>query len=131
MFPFESDFSRYTQISEEEAKRRSSLISGADFCYQSPTGILPDSLQRVNNLAGAFVSGFFAPASSPIGSGTPLETIFITRYDAKDAPLTGNLYVFCILQVGSSYYMSPPCTNLKEIPHHFSGCNPLSIYEQR
>ena len=127
MFPFETDLRKYTQISEEEATKRLSLISGANFCYETPTGSLPGSLQKMNGLAGAYVSGFFEGAKSPIGSGTPLEATFAVRYDPKDAPMTGNLYVFCILHVGNGYYMSPPCTKLGEIPHHFMSGTPLNI----
>jgi hypothetical protein len=126
MFPFESDFNKYKQITEDEATRRLSLISGAGFCYTTPTGSLPQSLQRVNNLVGGFVSGFAPEAQSPIGSGTPLEATFTVRYDVKDAPFTGNLYAYLILQVGTGYYMSPPCTKLGTIPHHFSGVIPLN-----
>lgn len=117
MFPFESDFSKYTQISEEDAKRRLSLISGVDFCYCVPTGSLPQNLQGVHNLVAAYVSGFEHGAPSPIGSGIPIETTFTVRHDVKDA-LTGNLYAYCILNAGTGYYMSPPCTKLGQIPHH-------------
>ncbi|MFZ5495498.1 MAG: hypothetical protein ACOZE5_09215 [Verrucomicrobiota bacterium] len=129
MFPFESDFNKYIQISQDEATRRLSLISGANFCYTAPTGSLPKSLQRVNNLAGCYVSGMAPGAQSPIGSGIPLEAAFTVRHDVKDAPLTGNLYAYLILQVGTGYYMSPPCTKLGEIPHHFSGVVPLKTPE--
>lgn len=127
LFPFEPDFSRYKEISQDEATRRLSLISGANFCYTAPTASLPQSLQRVNNLVGSFVSGFSPGEQSPVGTGIPLEAAFTVRYDVKDAPLTGNLYAYLILQVGTGYYMSPPCTNLGTIPHHFSGAIPLNI----
>lgn len=126
-FPFESDFDKYKEISQDEATRRLSLISGAHFCYTAPTGSLPQRLQKVNNLVGSFVSGFAPGAQSPIGSGTPLEATFTMRHDVKDAPLTGNLYAYLILQVGTGYYMSPPCTKLGTIPHHFSGAIPLNV----
>lgn len=127
MFPFESDFNKYKQISLDEATRRLSLISGAGFCYRTPMDSLPQSLQRVNNLVGCFVSGFAPEAQSPIGIGTPVEATFTLRRDVMDAPLTGNLYAYLILQVGTGYYMSPPCTKLGTIPHHFSGVIPLNI----
>lgn len=126
MFPFESDFTKYKQITEGEATRRLSLIAGTEFCYATPTGSLPESLQHVKNLVGSFVSGFAPGAQSPVGSGTPMEATFTVRYDVKDAPLTGNLYAYLILQVGTGFYMSPPCTKLGSIPHHFSGVIPLN-----
>lgn len=81
----------------------------------------------MNNLVGGFVSGFAPAAQSPIGSGTPLEVDFTVRYDVKDLPNTGNLYAYLILQVDTGYYMSPPCTRLGTIPHHFSGAIPLNV----
>ncbi|MBI2516692.1 MAG: hypothetical protein HYV95_07220 [Opitutae bacterium] len=64
MFPFESDFNKHKPINQDEATRRLSLTSGADFCYTTPTGSLPQSLQRPNNLVGSFVSGFAPEAQS-------------------------------------------------------------------
>ena len=127
MFPFESDFDRYSKISEQDATQRLSLISGAGFCYNAPIASLPQSLQRVNNLVGSYVSGCSPAAGSPVGSGIPIETTFTVRYDIKDAPLTGNLYAYLILKVGPDYFMSPPCTKLGAIPHHFKDAIPLNV----
>lgn len=126
MFPFENDYSKYHKISEDEAKRRLSLIGGTGFCYQVPLTTLPGSLQKVKSLACAYVSGLSPDAQSPVGSGKALEVTITHRNDLKDAPKTGNLYAYCILQIGNEYSMSPPCTNLGDIPHHFSGSLPLT-----
>ena len=126
-FPFSPNFAKYTQITEDEATRRLSLISGAGFCYRCPITGLPTSLQKVNDLVDAFVSGLSPSTPSPVGKGTPLEVTFTERLDVGDAPKTGNLYAHCILQVGTGYYMSPPCTKLGAIPHHFSGALPLNV----
>ena len=127
MFPFENNFHKYHEISRNDAEARQSLIGSYGFVFPTPFNYLPPSLQKVDNLAAAFVSGVCPETLSPIGSGQMMDVTFIVRHDINDIPNTGNLSAHCILEAGGKYYMSPPCKNLDPIRHHFSGPIPLNI----
>jgi hypothetical protein len=117
----------YKEISQEEATRILSDHYPRGVIYQLEKPDLPDSLQKVDNLAAAFISGVSAPVTAAPKYGKPETVIFVIRNDIKDAPETGNINAHLLLRVDEKVLMSPPCKKLTgAFPHHFSGAIPIS-----
>jgi hypothetical protein len=126
MFPFSQDFRDYTKVTEAEVQRSLADIYPRGVVYQLGRTELPDSLQKIPTLAASFVSGVAAPIIQVPNSGEARQVIFTVRLDMTDAPETGNLNAYLLLRVDNETYMSPPCSRLREFPHHFSGQCPIS-----
>ena len=126
MFPFSQDLDDYHEMTEAEAKVTLSGVYPPGIVFALKHADLPGPLQKIAPLVQAFVSGVTDPFTLQSPFGDPSQVVFTVRYDAKDAPKTGNLNAYLLLKVGNRVFMSPPCHNLGNLPHHFSGECPLS-----
>jgi hypothetical protein len=127
MFPFDQNLRKYTPITEEEALRTLAGHYPRGIMYEVEKKELPDSLQKIETLVAAFVSGVRYPVTEAPKEGDPQSVIFTVRLDMKDAPETGNLNAYLLLRVGEKVLMSPPCYKLAlTFPHHFCGRIPVS-----
>ena len=82
-------------------------------------GIAPRGMVVSANEYG--LVGLYRATDIPLAART-----FTVRYDAKDAPKTGNLNAYLLLKLEDRVLMSPPCHKLGDLPHHFSGQCPLT-----
>lgn len=125
MFPFSQNLDDYHEMTEVEAQvtLSGSYPLGIVFALERPA--LPAPLQRIPTLVQSFVSGITNPSTFQLASGEPSHVVFTVRYDAKDAPKTGNLNAYLLLKLEGRVLMSPPCHELGNLPHHFSGQCPL------
>ena len=127
MFPFDTNLDHYKEITEQEATRLLSDHYPRGIIYQVDKPELPNSLQKVNNLVAAFVSGVNAPVTAAPKEGEPEKVVFLVRDDIKDAPETGNINAHLLLRFNDKVLMSPPCKKLTPpFQHHFSGVIPIS-----
>ncbi len=126
MFPFSQNLDDYHEMTEAEAQvtLSGSYPPGIVFTLERPD--LPAPLQKISTLVQAFVSGIVDPSTVQSPYGDPSHVVFTERYDAKDAPKTGNLNAYLLLKVEGRVLMSPPCHKLGDLPHHYSGTCPLS-----
>lgn len=126
MFPFSQNLDDYHEMTEAEAQVSLSGIypPGIVFTLERPD--LPAPLQKIPTLVQGFVSGVTDPSTLQSLSGEPSHVVFTVRYDAKDAPKTGNLNAYLLLKLEDRILMSPPCHKLGDLPHHFSGQCPLT-----
>jgi len=126
MFPFSQDLGDYHETTEAEVQVTLSGVYPPGIVFTLKRADLPGPLQGIAPLVQAFISGVTDPSTLQSPSGDPSHVVFTVRYDAKDAPKTGNLNAYLLLKVEDRVLMSPPCHNLGNLPHHFSGECPLS-----
>jgi hypothetical protein len=126
MFPFSSNLIDYREMTETEAHVTLSGIYPPGVVFTLKRADLPAPLQKIPTLVQAFVSGVTDPICLQTSAGYPSHVVFTVRYDATDAPKTGNLNAYLLLKLKDKVMMSPPCSELGGLPHHFSGQCPLS-----
>jgi len=125
MFPFSQNLDDYHEMTEAEAQVTLSEIYPAGIVFTLDRPALPAPLQKIPTFVQGFVSGVTDPSTIQSPSGHPSHVVFTMRYDAKDAPKTGNLNAYLLLKFEDRVLMSPPCHELGDLPHHFSGQCPL------
>jgi hypothetical protein len=126
MFPFSQNLDDYHKMTEAEARVTLSGVYPRGIVFTLERKVLPAPLQRIPTFVQGFVSGVTNPSALLLASGEPSHVVFTVRYDAKDAPKTGNLNAYLLIKLEDRVLMSPPCSELGDLPHHFSGQCPIS-----